>query len=71
MKNVRKLPYLPSSNYSTVQQSTRYSNHTDSTLVKGSTTRPTSSTVMKLRHGTIVGQGTGPRTGRQILRSTT
>jgi hypothetical protein len=41
MKNVHNLPYLPSSNYCTVQQSTRNSNHTDSTLVKGSTTGPT------------------------------
>jgi hypothetical protein len=42
--------YLPSSNYCTVQQSTRNSNCTDSTLVRGRTARPSSSTVMKVGH---------------------
>jgi hypothetical protein len=71
IQNAHNLPYLPSSNYCTIQQSTRSTNLTDNTLVKGSTTRHTSSTVIKVSHSTILVQGTGPRMGRQIIGNTT
>jgi hypothetical protein len=71
MKNVHNLPYLPSSNYSMVQQRTRKSNCTNSALIKGSTTRSTGTTAMKVSRGAIIDQGTRPRTSRPIIGSAT
>jgi hypothetical protein len=72
MRNVPNVPYLPSSNnYCTVQQSTNGYHCTNSTLVKGNTTRPTGRTVMKVNHGTILEEGTGPGTSRLINKHET
>jgi hypothetical protein len=72
MKNVPNLPYLPSSNnYCTIRQSAEAYHRPNSTLVKGSTTRPTGSTVMQVNHDIVLRPSTGPRTNRQINKRKT
>jgi regulator of extracellular matrix RemA (YlzA/DUF370 family) len=67
MKNIANLPYPSSSNNcSTVQRSSKNYHSINGTLVKGSTIRPTVSTVMQVDHGIVLGPSTTRRTNKQI-----